>query len=135
MSNSFALREYTIPPRRENRSPLGFSNKSAKKSRNFRCYAQKPSKLPRSCPTCWDVTKGSPGSSRKELWRKHEIQAAASYRRKIGGGNHCRNCLRSPLLLHQRLHLALHHERGVVHPLDYGFVVVTWSNLSMYCHC
>jgi hypothetical protein len=27
-----------------------------KKSRNLRCYAQKPSKLPQSCPTCWDVT-------------------------------------------------------------------------------
>ena len=24
---------------------------------------------------------------------------------------------------------------GVVHPLDFGFVVVTWSNLSMYDHC
>jgi hypothetical protein len=56
MSNSFALREYTIPPRRETRSPLGFSDKSAKKSCNFRWYAQKPSILPRSCPTCWDVT-------------------------------------------------------------------------------
>jgi hypothetical protein len=46
MSNSFALWEFTIPPRRETRSPLGFSDKSAKKSRNFRCYAQKPSILP-----------------------------------------------------------------------------------------
>jgi hypothetical protein len=56
MSNSFALREYNIPPRRETRSLLGFSDKSAKKSRNFRWYAQKPSNLPRNCPTCWDVT-------------------------------------------------------------------------------
>jgi hypothetical protein len=56
MSNSFALQEFTILPRRETRSPLGFSDKSAKKSHNFRCYAQKPSILPRSCPTCWDIT-------------------------------------------------------------------------------
>jgi hypothetical protein len=56
MSNSFAPQEFTIPPRRETRSPLGFSDKSAKKYRNFRCYAQKPSILPRSCPTCWDIT-------------------------------------------------------------------------------
>jgi hypothetical protein len=53
---SFALREFTIPPQREIRSLLGFRDKSAKKSRNFRCYAQKPSILPRSCPTCWDIT-------------------------------------------------------------------------------
>jgi hypothetical protein len=56
MSNSFALREFTIPPWRETRSPLGFSDKSAKKSRNFICFTQKPSILPRSCPTCWDIT-------------------------------------------------------------------------------
>jgi hypothetical protein len=56
MSISFALREFTIPPRREIRSLLGFSDKSTKKSRNFRCYAQKPSILHRSCPTCWDIT-------------------------------------------------------------------------------
>jgi hypothetical protein len=43
-------------PRREIRSPLGFSGKSVKKSRNFRCYAQKPSILPQSCPMCWDIT-------------------------------------------------------------------------------
>jgi hypothetical protein len=29
MSNSFTLREYTVPPRRETRFLLGFSNKSA----------------------------------------------------------------------------------------------------------
>jgi hypothetical protein len=56
MSNSLALREFTIPPRREIRSLLAFSNKSAKKSRNFRCNAQNPSTLSRSCPTCWDIT-------------------------------------------------------------------------------
>jgi hypothetical protein len=56
MSISLALREFTIPCRREIRSLLGFSNKSAKKSRNFRCNAQKLSILPRSCPTCWDTT-------------------------------------------------------------------------------
>jgi hypothetical protein len=50
-------------------------------------------------------------------------------------GNRCRNRLQPSLLLHQHLLIALHHERGVVHPLDYGFVVVNWSNLSMYCHC
>jgi hypothetical protein len=48
---SFALREFTISSRREIRSLLGFSDKSAKKSHNFRCYAQKPSILPQSCPT------------------------------------------------------------------------------------
>jgi hypothetical protein len=58
MSTSFALQEFTIPSRREIRSLLGFSDKSAKKSHNFRCYAQKPSILPRSCPTCWDITYG-----------------------------------------------------------------------------
>jgi hypothetical protein len=41
----------------------------------------------------------------------------------------------APLLLHQRLHVALHHEGGVVQPPDYGFVVVTWLILSMYCNC
>jgi hypothetical protein len=56
MSNSLALREFTIPSRREIRSLLGFSKKSVKKSRNFRCNAQKPSILPQSCPTCWDIT-------------------------------------------------------------------------------
>jgi hypothetical protein len=61
MSNSFAPREFTIPPRREIRSSIGFSDKSAKKSRNFRCYAQKPSILPRSCPTCWDITNNLAG--------------------------------------------------------------------------
>jgi hypothetical protein len=30
MSNSFTLREFTIPPRRETRSPLGFSDKARK---------------------------------------------------------------------------------------------------------
>jgi hypothetical protein len=44
------------PRRRETRSLLGFSDKSVKKSRNFRCYVQKPSNLPRNCPACWDVT-------------------------------------------------------------------------------
>jgi hypothetical protein len=42
MSKSFALREFTSSPRREIRSLLGFRNKSAKKSHNFRCNAQKP---------------------------------------------------------------------------------------------
>jgi hypothetical protein len=46
-----------FPPRRETRSPLGFSDKNVKKSRNFGCYAQKPSILPRNRPTCWDITK------------------------------------------------------------------------------
>jgi hypothetical protein len=32
MSNSFALQEFTIPPRRETRFPLGFSDKSVKKN-------------------------------------------------------------------------------------------------------
>jgi hypothetical protein len=56
MSNSLTLREFTIPPRREIWSLLGFSNKSVKKSRNFRWNAQNSSILPRSCPTCWDIT-------------------------------------------------------------------------------
>jgi hypothetical protein len=38
------------------RSLLGFSVKSVKKSRNFKFNAQKPSILPHSCPTCWDIT-------------------------------------------------------------------------------
>jgi hypothetical protein len=50
-------------------------------------------------------------------------------------GNRCRSRLGPPLLLHQHLLLALHHERGEVHPLDYGFLVITWSYLSMYCNC
>jgi hypothetical protein len=40
-------------------------------------------------------------------------------------GNRCRSCLRTSLLLNQHLLLALHHEGGLIHPLDYGFVVVT----------
>ena len=43
--------------------------------------------------------------------------------------------LHQPLHLLQRLLHRLHDEGGVVHPLDLGFVVVTWSNLSMYDHC
>ena len=49
-------------------------------------------------------------------------------------GNRCRNRLRPPLLLHQRHLGALHDERGVVYPLDFGFVDLTWSNLSIFVH-
>jgi hypothetical protein len=81
MSNSFALQEFTIPPRRETRFPLGFSDKSAKKSCNFRCYAQKPSILPRSCPTCWDIigraaSGGGPGGL-TPWWRGQGLGRAA----------------------------------------------------------
>jgi hypothetical protein len=38
-----------------------------------------------------------------------------------------------PLLLHQRLHATLHHEKGVFHSWTW-FMVVARCNLSIYYH-
>jgi hypothetical protein len=50
---------------------------------------------------------------------KTELQATAGGRLE-GLGNRYQNRLRLPLLLHQHLRSALHHDRGVVHPWTWG---------------
>ena len=81
-----------------------------------------------------DYIKGPQGFHKLERRWKHETpkrrSGAADWRGKTPVGR-CRWCLH----LLQRLLHRLHDEGGVVHPLDLGFVVVTWSNLSMYGHC
>ena len=72
----------------------------------------------------------SRGERRRNTETTKQRPGVADWSGKTPAGR-CRHGLH---LLRQLLH-RLPDEGGVVHPLDFGFVVVTWSNLSMYDHC
>jgi hypothetical protein len=69
---------------------------------------------------CFDL-KPSIKGIRAAISRRKEVKQRGCYPspEEDWRGNHCQNHLRPSLLLHQRLLFTLHHDRGVVHPMDW----------------
>ena len=96
----------------------------------LRCRRSFFLKLPRDLKT----TIYDPRAFAKENTAETQNTESEIWSWRLEGENSVERCRHGLHLLQQCLH-RLHDEEGVVHPLDLGFVVVTWSNLSMYDHC